>query len=87
MCAPIRRDSRPTLRNLNSILCVCEDVFETVLSSIAEVNPIRTANVKDKLTLSIALAAAALTLSFLPNIYASEPESDSDDRFNDIPGA
>jgi hypothetical protein len=41
-------------------------VFETVLSSIAEVNPIRRANVKDKLTLSIALAAAALTLSFLP---------------------
>ena len=62
-------------------------MFETVLSSIAEVNPIRRANVKDKLTLSIALAAAALTLSFLPNIYASEPESDSDDRFNDIPGA
>jgi hypothetical protein len=58
MCAPNRRGSRPTLRNLNSILRVCEDVFGTVLPSVAVVNSIRRADIKNKLTSSIAFAAA-----------------------------
>lgn len=76
---------RLKLRNLNSILYVCKDVFGA--ASGIEENPICGVNMKNKFTLSIALAVASLTLSFLPSIYASGPESDSDDRFNDTPSA
>jgi hypothetical protein len=60
---------------------VCNDVSP----SGAEMNSIFSADMKNKLSLSIALAAA-LALGFLPNIYASGPESDSDDRSDNIPG-
>jgi hypothetical protein len=73
---------RLKLRNLKSILYVCKHVFETAIPSGAEANPIHRAHMKNKIALSIALAAT-LTLSFIPDIYASGP----DNRFNDIPGA
>jgi hypothetical protein len=60
-------------------------VFKTVSPSDAEMNPIFRVDMKNKLSLSIALAAA-LVLGFLPDIYASGPESDSEDRSDNIPG-
>lgn len=79
----IKRSSSNVLRNLNSILRVCEDVFETVLPSITEVNSILRADMKNVLTLSIALAAA----SFIPNVYASGARGDTDEKYDGIPGA
>ena len=61
--------SRSTLRNLNSIPRVCEDV-----------NSIHRADMKNALTLSIALAAA-LSLSFIPNVYAGGPRLDYDEKY------
>jgi hypothetical protein len=72
---------------LNSYFRAIKNMFGTVLPRVTEVNSIFSTDMKNILTLSIALAAAALTLSFLPNVYGSGPEGDSDDRFDHIPGA
>jgi hypothetical protein len=65
-------------------------VFDKVLPSVREVKSIRRANTKNKLALSIALAAVLTSsLLFISNIYiyASGPRGDSDDRYDNIPGA
>jgi hypothetical protein len=61
-------------------------VFGIVLPSVAIVNSMRRANMKNKLTLSIVLAAA-LTLSFIPNVYAGGPEYDIDEKYGNLPGS
>ena len=60
-------------------------MFKTVSPSGAEMNSIFKADMKNKLSSSIALTAAR-ALGFLSNIYASGPDDNDDDRSDNILG-